>query len=741
MTDNKRNIDEFFQEEFGNATEMPPSSVWETLEKRLDQQRPDSKKRFWWVYLLVLSMFIGGSIAAYLSNNKIENAPETPASEKLKNTSNTNNQHLNSAETSTPNSIEENAGNNLGQNEIKNTADSKYLNESATKANTKNKSEKAGLSMPAKNTTSGNTNNKKINNESLSDHNQNSASGNSRSKTLSNSDLDKPTDNSTSVNIVKSTGKKSGLIKSSQRNNPGNIRNQNNNGEASSAANISGNNSVNNPDNSTDNSQNSTKKSKTVNNPNASSNNSETKDNKSEENNSQNKKTIANRTKTNNPKTVSNKSTSDKLNKSGKKTESDEVSSMNPKSEPGNGSEKVLSSGNTSNKSITKPPATTGNLKQQSKPKKIVENKTETRGLSGVPDDFEDDIKDEPSKMVDIYDNQSENKENDASEALEPKASLENKIQKSRASDPLSGAPIPVNVLNENDAKANSDSKKESSESGGAGGATAAPRDKTKRSLNMTIGIKAGYEQGFANYTSSKFVGSAFGEVNFSKKISFILQPGIKFGNTNKEYGSVLSSFIDAGATTRNEYNIKIDTTTGMPTGFSDFAFQQNYDSIVASVLAERRFVEIEVPFLFRFKVDNSFSLLAGMNFTFGKIISSTSSLNRMSGLNMKDTIFNYNTKDSTKPVPSAPGIFSHTGTPAFSTYKDPGSSSPISPFRFGYSLGFSYTYKQRLMLDVMIQQNLSGLSNITDAEIKKIFSQPYVRLSLGCIIFGSKKQ
>lgn len=740
MTDNKRNIDEFFQEEFGNATEMPPSSVWETLEKRLDQQRPDSKKRFWWLYILVLSMFIGGSIAAYLSNNKIENTSETPAPEKIKNTSNSNNQHLKSAETSTSGSVEKNVANHLNQTENNGNTDIEKLNKKATKDNTKNKSEKAGLSMPAKSTSSGNTNNKKRDNEGLSDDNQNSASGNSRIKILSNNDLDKPTNNSTSANTGKRTGRNSGSIKSSQRNNTGNIRNQNNNSEAYSAANTSGNNSVNNPDNSKDNSQTSTKKSKTGNKLNSVSNNSETKDNKSDENNSLNKKTIANRTKTNNPKTGSDKSTSDKLSKSGQKTESDKVSSINPESENEDGSEKVLNSGNTSNKSIPKPAATTGNLEQQSKPKKTIENKTETRGLSGVPDDFEDDIKDEPSKMVDIDDNQPESKENDASEALEPKASLENKIQKSRASNPLSGAPIPANLLNENDTKGNGDAKKESSESGGGGGAAVAPRDKTKRSLNMTIGVKAGYEQGFANYTSSRFVGSAFGEVNFSKKISFILQPGIKFGKTNKEYGSVLGSFIDAGTTSRNEYNIKKDTM-GKPTGFSDFAFQQNYDSIVASVLAERRFVEIEVPFLFRFKVDNSFSILAGMNFTFGKIISSTSSVNRMIGLNLKDTIFNYNTTDSTKPAPSAPGVFSHTGTPAFSTYKDPGSSSTISPFRFGYSLGFSYTYKQRLMLDVMIQQNLSGLSNITDAEIKKIFSQPYVRLSLGCIIFGSKKQ
>lgn len=739
MTDKKRNIDELFQDGFGNATEMPPSSVWETLEKRLDQQRPDSKKRFWWVYLLVLSMFVGGSIAAYLSNNKIANTSETPASQKFKNTSNANNQNVNSAETSTSGSGKEKLANHLNQTENNSNTDIDKLNKKAKERNTQDKIENnTHLSKSTKTSTPQNRRNKRWNNTGLSKSYQSTPFGKTQNKTGNNHNFSEPAQNSTSTNTEKRTGRSSGLIKSSQPNNTENIRNQNNNSVASSAANTSGNNAANNIDNSTDNSQNQTKKSKTGNKLNSVSNNSETKDNKSDENNSLNKKTIANRTKINSPKTGSDISTSDKLIKAGKKTEPNEVSSMNPESE--NGSAKALSSGNTSNKSIPKPTATTGSLKQQSKPKKTADNKTETRGLSGIPDDFEDDIKDEPSKMIDIFEKEPESKENDASEALEPKTSLENKIQKSRASNPLSGAPIAANLLNENDAKGNGNAKKESSESGGGGGAAVAPRDKTKRSLNMTIGVKAGFEQGFANYTSSRFVGSAFGEVNFSKKISFILQPGIKFGNTNKEYGSVLGSFIDAGATSSNEYNIKKDTT-GKPTGFSDFAFQQNYDSIVASVLAERRFVEIEVPFLFRFKVDNSFSILAGMNFTFGKIISSTSSLNRMSGLNLKDTIFNYNTKDSAKPVPSAPGIFSHTGTPAFSTYKDPGSSSPISPFRFGYSLGFSYTYKQRLMLDVMIQQNLSGLSNITDAEIKKIFSQPYVRLSLGCIIFGSKKQ
>jgi hypothetical protein len=42
MKDTKRHIDKFFQEELGGHTEMPPSSVWENLEKRLDdnQSRP-----------------------------------------------------------------------------------------------------------------------------------------------------------------------------------------------------------------------------------------------------------------------------------------------------------------------------------------------------------------------------------------------------------------------------------------------------------------------------------------------------------------------------------------------------------------------------------------------------------------------------------------------------------------------------------------------------------------------------
>ena len=49
MKDNKRNIDQFFQEELGGYTEVPPALVWENLDKRLDGKSSKKPKMFWWI--------------------------------------------------------------------------------------------------------------------------------------------------------------------------------------------------------------------------------------------------------------------------------------------------------------------------------------------------------------------------------------------------------------------------------------------------------------------------------------------------------------------------------------------------------------------------------------------------------------------------------------------------------------------------------------------------------------------
>lgn len=253
----------------------------------------------------------------------------------------------------------------------------------------------------------------------------------------------------------------------------------------------------------------------------------------------------------------------------------------------------------------------------------------------------------------------------------------------------------------------------------------------------MSAGIKAAYEKGFQSYTANTIVASVFGEVNFSPKVSLIIQPGIKMANTSSEYRTANGTYIRAGDTKSTVYNEERDSMN-IPTGFRSYAYSQTYDSIVASRRAQRKFTEFELPFMVRYKMDKNLSLLAGMNFTFGKTLKMEGLLQTYSGLQLADSIFRY--YDSAGIAPPAPAAFSHPGSVSFSTYKDPGATEVINMIRFGYTIGLSYTVKQRLIVDLTLQQNLSRLSDIDDEQIKKLFTQPYVRLSAGYSILGKRK-
>ncbi|MBL7711387.1 MAG: outer membrane beta-barrel protein, partial [Chitinophagaceae bacterium] len=291
---------------------------------------------------------------------------------------------------------------------------------------------------------------------------------------------------------------------------------------------------------------------------------------------------------------------------------------------------------------------------------------------------------------------------------------------------------IPQNESPEDQATAGGESS--------GGNALPLAKEKTRRPLNMSAGVKAAYEKGFQSYTANTVVASVFGEVNFSPKVSFIIQPGIKLANTSSEYRTGNGTYIRAG-TVQSTMIYEERDSSNTPTGFRNYAYSQTYDSIVASRRAQRKFTEFELPFMVRYKMDNNLSFLAGMNFTFGKTLKMEGMLQTYSGLLLTDTIFrHYDSARIAPPAPAAPAVFSHPGSVPFSAYKDPGATEVINMIRFGYTIGLSYTLRQRLIVDLTLQQNLSRLSDIDDQQIKKLFTQPYVRLSVGYSILGKRK-
>jgi hypothetical protein len=367
--------------------------------------------------------------------------------------------------------------------------------------------------------------------------------------------------------------------------------------------------------------------------------------------------------------------------------------------------------------------------KQNSAP--LVMNKD--RGLSAFPEEDaeelskNDAIKDKDS---DFEPEQTTNQKSSTSSKLLLQAEA---IEKVRSSNPLAAAPVAANEIDESTDINGKEIK--SSAGGGGGGGAASKGKKEKKSLNMAIGVKMGYEQGTQKFTAGKYVGTIFAEVNFSKKLSFVMQPSIKFGTVNKQIsGGNFDTFVNADGV-QSSRQTEVDST-GKPTGFYNYYISQKYDSMAQSAVFKKQFIEIEIPFLFRYRVDKNFSVLAGVNFLFGKTLGYTISENKLSGGFITDSVMK--ALDTTR-VPVSGRFFSEGVSGKSAASSD--LSAPISPVRFGYTIGLSYVFRERLMMDLLIQQNLSGTSDISNAEVRKIFEQPYVRLSLGYTIFGNKKK
>lgn len=260
-----------------------------------------------------------------------------------------------------------------------------------------------------------------------------------------------------------------------------------------------------------------------------------------------------------------------------------------------------------------------------------------------------------------------------------------------------------------------------------------AEEQRIRRSLELFLGIKGGYETGFNSFTSGKYLGSVFGEVQVTDRWSFLLQPGIKIAKLNRTT-FMPGNYYQAGTTTSTMFNVTGDDSAGFR---YDYAYRQTYDSMITSMEMKKNFTEFELPLFIRYRFTPQFSAMAGVNVTFGKIPLWTNKLQTISDLVIVDTL--RNSPDTIAPAPSEK--FAHNGSTPYSNYNPAALPANTSPVRFGYSLGLTYTFREKLMFDLMMQQNLSGYKGITQPDVQQIFSQMYFRLSVGYKLFGGAKK
>ena len=707
MERNKRNIDEFFQEELGRLTEMPPSSVWDTLEKRLDDNKPKSKKIAWWLLPLIAIVFIGGSIAAYVAlnhNTASSNAAPSISANDFTKINSTKSQSNTTIDHSSNTPLTEE--NESAKNEIKSPAtDNKQSN--------RNKENNiATTNNPTKN---------------APDQSNESAALN-QSKPKNRSSLEKVLNNQDAAAVLsnKEHLKKSPDNNTQQKSKDNQLANTSNNANnpATAKENIA-------PESAKNNSVKTKKESLKEESSNAAlankvvpNSNSQTasKTSKAKSSAAQAAKadvlsSPATTAKTSNATASSATATKEELNSSAKTAQKRlEANAAAVKEESQSNSKTTAKKPIASNAIIAD--------KAVQDPKKTTNTNNNNNATLAAQADQKDRKDKASNQETAVQKPLAKTSQNQNTSPKEEKPQNKNQIQAN---------PTEPQKTNQAEQEDTAEEDEETSESGG-GVAAATKKPKQKKPLNMLLGIKAGYERGLDNYTASKYVGNLFAEVTFSRKISFLFQPGIKLAQTNQEYTVGSNGYFKVNSNGVNQYNVRKDSL-GKPKGY-DYAYTQSYDSIIALQQAKRSYMEIELPFLFRFKFDQHFSVLGGMNFTFGKILTFTNSLNTIAGLKLYDTILNF--RDSI--APSAPAKFSHPGSTPFSSYKEDNAAA-ISPIRFGYIFGISYQIKERLMFDLLVQQNLSKLNSIQDDGIRKLYTQPYVRFSVGYNLFGVKKK
>ncbi|HTN45175.1 MAG TPA: hypothetical protein VL098_02420 [Flavipsychrobacter sp.] len=280
--------------------------------------------------------------------------------------------------------------------------------------------------------------------------------------------------------------------------------------------------------------------------------------------------------------------------------------------------------------------------------------------------------------------------------------------------------------------------------SGGGGAGDGLSKNNKQRGGKKSAvngGLKIGYDRGFANVTTSNLIGNAFLQWNISPKVALTLQPGIRYHAINKTQLFPQQSFHDVtNASLDSAHVVTIDSGTNQTLIQRNFIYRNTYDSINLSYkLDPQRYVEVELPLLLQYKLAENLSILLGGQLTFGKVIQIAGSTSRIQGLGKTDTVSYANVLISdTTPVnpPALTDYFSYN-TPDLGSFDEGKYKNPVTnPARFGLMLGFSYEVRKRLLIDLMARKNISNLNFIPNENVRKIYSQPYFRITIGYKLF-----
>ncbi len=177
-------------------------------------------------------------------------------------------------------------------------------------------------------------------------------------------------------------------------------------------------------------------------------------------------------------------------------------------------------------------------------------------------------------------------------------------------------------------------------------------------------------------------------------------------------------------------------TIAGKTDEIYNYVIHQIYDSIVIrSRSIGGSFWEIELPVMVRFRLNNSWSVWGGPSLVFGGKLNYTGDgAPQVYFTERKDLV----AQSVQKPKEEFLNYFGTSSLPEYSTYKPSEEPDQASPLRFGYMAGVGYN-RNSWLLEASLHGQLSGYRRLAEPA-RDVYSHPNVRVSIGYLLFSTKK-
>ncbi len=269
--------------------------------------------------------------------------------------------------------------------------------------------------------------------------------------------------------------------------------------------------------------------------------------------------------------------------------------------------------------------------------------------------------------------------------------------------------------------------------------ATIDPAGKEKPVIDFarwSAGVKAGYEFGMDKDAATKYVVAPYVQYNMSRKLSVMVQPGVKFANAPVRTIGSSSSYYkvndDGRIVNRGDYStIKVEGSSIDTFYHSRLSYSQSHDSIVKTNKAGGVYREFELPVLVKYNITEKLAVYGGVNMIYSQLQGvKESTYTKSAILKTVDTVIS--AKGVAPTAPAVNEVITHSGA-SIAEYNGPlYPASHTNQMRFGTMLGVTYSYNERLMVDALVQKNPAAADVKEGYNINAPLSATYFRISVG---------